>query len=128
MPRRASAVEHGGLRWFMAYSRQSREVNAMPTQARIVMLVDLDYFFAQLEELRHPELKGKPVVVGMYSGRTETSGAVSTSNYLARKYGVKSGLPLFQAQRRLEGTDAVFLPVDYEYYQQASDRIMSILR
>jgi len=100
----------------------------MPTQARIVILVDLDYFFAQLEELRNPSLEGKPVVVGMYSGRTETSGAVSTSNYLARKYNVKSGIPLFLAQKRLEGTDAVFLPVDYDYYQQVSDNIMSILR
>ncbi len=92
------------------------------------MLVDLDYFFAQCEELRNPALKDKPVVVGMYSGRTEDSGAVSTSNYLARKYGVKSGIPLFLAKKRLEGTDAVFLPVDYDYYQQISDKIMAILR
>ena len=111
----------------MAYS-PCAEVNAVPTQARIVMLVDLDYFFAQIEELRNPTLKGKPVVVGMYSGRTEDSGAVSTSNYLARKYNVKSGIPLFLAKKRLEGTDAVFLPVDYDYYQQVSDRIMAILR
>ncbi|XES76535.1 MAG: DNA polymerase IV [Candidatus Bathyarchaeia archaeon] len=100
----------------------------MPSQSRIVMLVDLDYFFAQCEELRNPALKGKPVVVGMYSGRTETSGAVSTSNYLARKYDVKSGIPLFLAKKRLEGVDAVFLPVDYDYYQQISDKIMAILR
>ena len=100
----------------------------MPTQARIILLVDLDYFFAQLEELRNPTLKGKPVVVGMYSGRTEESGAVSTSNYTARKFGVKSGLPLFQAKKRLEGKDPVFLPVDYEYYQKISDKIMTMLR
>jgi len=100
----------------------------MPSQARIVMLVDLDYFFAQVEELRNPTLKGKPVVVGMYSGRTEISGAVSTSNYLAREYGVKSGLPLFIAKKRLEGRDAVFLPVDYDYYQHISDKIMATLR
>ena len=92
------------------------------------MLVDLDYFFAQIEELRKPALKGRPVVVGMYSGRTPTSGAVSTSNYLARKYGVKSGIPLYLAQKRLEGKDPVFLPVDYDYYQQVSDKIMIILR
>jgi len=92
------------------------------------MLVDLDYFFAQIEELRNPSIKGKPVVVGMYSGRTEISGAVSTSNYLARKYGVKSGLPLFLAKKKLEGCDAVFLPVDYDYYQGVSDKIMGILR
>jgi DNA polymerase IV (archaeal DinB-like DNA polymerase) len=92
------------------------------------MLVDLDYFYAQCEELRKPEIKGKPIVVGMYSGRTAESGAVATSNYLARKYQVKSGLPLFLAKKRLEGTDAVFLPVDYDYYQHVSDKIMAILR
>ena len=59
-------------------------MTAVPLQARIVMLVDLDYFFAQCEELRNPSIKDKPVVVGVYSGRTETSGAVSTANYLAR--------------------------------------------
>lgn len=100
----------------------------MPTQPRVIILVDLDYFFAQCEELRNPALKGKPVVVGMYSGRTETSGAVSTSNYAAREHGVKSGIPLYLAKKRLEGTEAVFLPVDYDYYQQISDRIMQTLR
>ena len=92
------------------------------------MLADFDYFFAQCEELRNPILKDKPVVVGVYSGRTEESGAVSTSNYIARKYGVKSGMPLFLAKRKLEGTDAVFLPVDREYYDQISNRIMQIFR
>ncbi len=103
-------------------------MNKMPAQTRIIMLVDLDYFYAQCEELRHPELKDKPVVVGMYSGRTADSGAVATSNYLARQSGVKSGIPLYLALKRLEGKNAVFLPVDYEYYQKISDNIMSILR
>ena len=97
-------------------------------QTRVIMLVDLDYFFAQCEELRNPALKGKPVVVGMYSGRTEESGAVSTANYVARGFGVKSGMPLFLAKRKLEGCDAVFLPVDYDYYEQVSDRLMQIFR
>jgi DNA polymerase IV (archaeal DinB-like DNA polymerase) len=92
------------------------------------MLADFDYFFAQCEELRNPSIKDKPVVVGVYSGRTEESGAVSTSNYVARKYGVKSGMPLFLAKRKLEGTDAVFFKVDHEYYDQISDRIMQIFR
>jgi DNA polymerase IV (DinB-like DNA polymerase) len=99
----------------------------MPTRDRIVMLVDLDYFFAQCEELRNPELKTKPVVVGVYSGRTKDSGAVSTSNYLARTYGVKSGIPLFLAKKRLENVDSVFLPVDHPYYSQISDKIMNLL-
>ena len=97
-------------------------------QARVIMLVDFDYFFAQCEELRNPALKDKPVVVGVYSGRTEDSGAVSTANYVARKFGVKSGIPLFLAKKRLEGTEAVFLPVDYEFYEQISDKIMHVLR
>jgi len=97
-------------------------------RTRVVMLVDLDYFFAQCEELRNPALKGKPVVVGMYSGRTEDSGAVSTANYVARKYGVKSGVPLFLAKKRLEGTEAVFLPVADEFYEQVSDKIMQALK
>jgi DNA polymerase IV (archaeal DinB-like DNA polymerase) len=97
-------------------------------QNRVVMLADFDYFFAQCEELRNPAIKDKPVVVGVYSGRTEESGAVSTSNYIARGYGVKSGLPLFMAKHKLEGTDAIFFHVDHEYYEQISNRIMNIFR
>ena len=97
-------------------------------QARVVMLADFDYFFAQCEELRNPALKGKPLVVGVYSGRTEDSGAVSTANYVAREYGVKSGIPLYLAKKRLEGTEAVFLPVDDEFYEQISNKIMQALR
>lgn len=95
---------------------------------RVIMLADFDYFFAQCEELRHQSIKDKPIVVGVYSGRTEDSGAVSTSNYIARKYGVKSGLPLFMAKRKLEGTDAVFFHVDHKYYAEISDRIMQLFR
>ena len=95
---------------------------------RVIMLADFDYFFAQCEELRNPSIKDKPIVVGVYSGRTEESGAVSTSNYIARKYGVKSGMPLFLAKRKLEGTDAVFYKVDHGYYDQISGRIMQIFR
>jgi DNA polymerase IV (archaeal DinB-like DNA polymerase) len=92
------------------------------------MLADFDYFFAQCEELRNPAIKDKPIVVGVYSGRTEESGAVSTSNYVARKYGVKSGMPLFLAKRKLEGTEAVFFHVDHVYYEQISDRVVQIFR
>src|SRR3990170_2710447 len=97
-------------------------------QNRVVMLADFDYFYAQCEELRNPSIRDKPIVVGVYSGRTEESGAVSTSNYIARKYGVKSGMPLFLAKKKLEGVDAVFLPVDHEYYEQVSDKLTQIFR
>ena len=97
-------------------------------QARVIMLVDLDYFFAQCEERRNPSLKDKPVVVCVYSGRSEDSGAVSTANYIARKYGVTSGIPIFLAKKKLKKKDAVFLPVDHEFYEEVSEKIMRILR
>ena len=100
----------------------------MSNKSQVVMLVDLDYFFAQCEELRNSSLKEKPIVVGVYSGRTKDSGAVSTSNYIARKYGVHSGLPLYLAKKKLENYDAVFLPVDFEYYKRISDVIMLHLK
>ena len=96
--------------------------------SRVVMLVDLDYFFAQCEELRNPSIKNKSVVVCVYSGRSQDSGAVSTANYIARKYGVKSGMPIFQAKKKLESVEAVFLPVDHVFYDQISEKIMNILR
>lgn len=92
------------------------------------MLVDLDYFFAQCEELRNPSIKDKPVVICVYSGRTEDSGAVSTANYIARDHGAKSGMPIFLAKKRLENTEAVFLPVDYVFYEEISGKVMDILR
>jgi DNA polymerase IV (DinB-like DNA polymerase) len=65
----------------------------------------------------------------VYSGRSEDSGAVATANYLARKYGVKSGIPISLAKRRLKDVpDAVFLPTDRGFYEEVSDRIMGILR
>jgi len=96
--------------------------------SRVVMLVDLDYFFAQAEEIRNPAIRDKPVVVCVYSGRSEDSGAVSTSNYIARGYGVKSGMPIIQAKRKLENIEAVFLSVDHVYYDQVSEKVMDILR
>ena len=92
------------------------------------MLVDFDYFFAQCEEGRNPLIRDKPVVVCVYSGRTEDSGAVSTANYVAREYGVKSGMPIFLAKKKLANVDAVFLPVDRDLYEEVSFNIMSVLK
>jgi len=103
-------------------------VRQQSLQTKVIMLVDLDYFFAQCEERRNPSLKDKPVVVCVYSGRTEDSGAVSTANYIARKYGVKSGVPISLAKKKLKNKDAVFLPVDHEFYEEVSEKIMTILR
>jgi DNA polymerase IV (DinB-like DNA polymerase) len=92
------------------------------------MHVDLDYFYAQCEENVNPSIRGKPVVVCVYSGRTEESGVVSTSNYLARKYGVKAGIPIARARKLLESVDATFLPMNRSLYEEVSERVMEILR
>lgn len=95
--------------------------------ARVIACMDLDYFYAQAEEVRNPAIKGRPVVVCMYSGRTNTSGAVASCNYEARRLGVKAGMPIYRAMDMLRGLDAVFLPVDKEYYQALSRRVMDTL-
>jgi len=96
---------------------------------KVVFHVDFDYFFAQCEEIRTPELKLKPVCVCVFSDRGGDSGAIATANYIARKYGVKSGIPISFAKKRLEErNDAVFLPVDFDYYLEISERAMSIMK
>lgn len=96
--------------------------------SRIVGHLDLDYFFAQVEEVENPSLKGTPVLVCVFSGRTEESGVISTSNYKAREHGIKSGMPIALAKRRLEGVDASFIRMDHEKYEGYSQRVMEILR
>ena len=95
---------------------------------RVIMHVDLDYFFAQCEERRNASLKNRPVVVCQFSGRTEDSGAVSTTNYLAREMGVRAGISISDAKKRLDGKNAVFLPTDHEFYDIISDSVMVILK
>jgi DNA polymerase IV (DinB-like DNA polymerase) len=96
---------------------------------RVVFHVDFDYFFAQCEEIRIPDLKSKPVCVCVFSDRGGDSGAIATANYIAREFGVKSGMPISFAKKRLEERkDAVFLPVDFDYYLEISEKAMSIIK
>jgi DNA polymerase IV (DinB-like DNA polymerase) len=96
---------------------------------RVIFHIDFDYFFAQCEELRNPELKTKPVAVCVFSDRGGDSGAIATANYLARKYGVKSGMPIKFAKKKLEGMPkAVFLPTDFDYYSEVSEKAMNVIR
>ncbi len=96
---------------------------------RIVFHIDFDYFYAQCEEIRNPELKSKPVCVCVFSDRGGDSGAIATANYTARKFGVKSGIPIVFAKKRLEERkDAVFLPVDFEHYANISEKAMQIIQ
>jgi DNA polymerase IV (DinB-like DNA polymerase) len=91
----------------------------------IVALADLDYFYAQVEEVMNPSLKGKPLAVCVFSGRTKDSGAIATSNYEARKLGIKSGMPIIIAKKI--APNAIFLPMRKDLYKQVSSRVMRIL-
>ncbi len=94
--------------------------------SRIILHMDLDSFYASAEEIRHPEIKGKPIVICVFSGRSADSGAVATANYLARKFGIKAGMPIVNAKRAAkEGT--VFLARDMDYYRDLSERIMQLI-
>jgi DNA polymerase IV (DinB-like DNA polymerase) len=96
---------------------------------RVVFHIDFDYFFAQCEEIRNQTLKTKPVCVCIFSDRGGDSGAIATANYIARKYGVKSGMPIKFAKARLkEIPDSAFLPADFPYYSEISERGMEIMK
>lgn len=98
-------------------------------EARIVFHIDFDYFYAQCEEIRKSELKSKPVCVCIFSDRGGDSGAIATANYTAREFGVKSGIPIFFAKKMLDKRrDAVFLPADFDYYSDISEKAMNIMQ
>ncbi|MBI2584202.1 MAG: DNA polymerase IV [Candidatus Aenigmarchaeota archaeon] len=90
------------------------------------MHIDMDAFYAAVEERDSPELKGRPVVVGASPKGGKGRGVVSTANYLARKYGIHSGMPISIAYRKCPS--AVFLPVNMRKYHAVSQEIMGIVR
>jgi DNA polymerase-4 len=90
-----------------------------------VLHVDLDQFIAAVEVQRHPELRGRPVVVGTVADPTQR-GVVSTASYEARAFGVRSGMPLRVALKRCP--DAVFLAADKPAYEAVSATVMAALR
>jgi len=85
--------------------------------------VDLDAFFAAVEQRDHPELRGKPVIVG---GDPRSRGVVSTCSYEARKFGVHSAMPLRTALSLCP--NGIFVPVDGAKYQRVSREVMTVLR
>ena len=92
---------------------------------RCILHIDMDAFFAAVEQRRRPELIGKPVIIGG-SGDPEERGVVSTASYEARKFGVHSAMPLRTAYKLCP--QGVFLSVDYEEYSRVSTEVKNTLR
>jgi len=90
---------------------------------RALLHVDMDAFFAAVEQARRPELRGLPVVVG---GERGGRGVVSTCSYEARAFGVRTAMPIGQAVRLCP--QAVFLPVDMKAYAAAHHRLVELFR
>lgn len=86
-----------------------------------ILHVDMDAFFASVEQLDNPELKGKPVIVGGISER----GVVSTCSYEARKYGLHSAMPIFMAKEKCP--NGIFVSGRYGRYTKISQEIFKIL-
>lgn len=86
----------------------------------------MDYFFAACEELRHPQFKSRPLVVGTASIAKKEKGVVQTCNYEARKFGIHSAMPTMQALNLKP--DLVYLESDDRYYEEVSAKVMKLLK
>jgi DNA polymerase IV (DinB-like DNA polymerase) len=93
--------------------------------SRIIVHVDMDSFYASVEVRHHPELAGKPVIIGPDPAESSGRGVVLTCSYEARKAGVRSAMPVTRAHALCP--HAIFLPPRHHLYQETSERVMEIL-
>ncbi len=89
---------------------------------RAILHIDMDAFYASVEEQDHPELKGKPLIVGGTGGR----GVVAAASYAVRRFGVRSAMPMREALRRCP--QAIVVPPRMARYQEVSARVFEIFR
>jgi nucleotidyltransferase/DNA polymerase involved in DNA repair len=100
---------------------------------RLIAHIDMDAFYAAVEERFHPELCGRPVVVGADPKAGTGRGVVTAANYAARKYGIRSAVPISRAWRLAEAArrrgepDTVFVRGDRAHYREVSERLMAII-
>ena len=100
---------------------------------RIIAHLDMDAFFALVEEVTTPAFLGKPIVVGAEPNNGYARGVVSTANYKAREYGIHSAMPISIAWKlsqkaKNEGKEEViFLPVDFALYSKASAKVSKVI-
>ncbi len=96
-----------------------------PEGRRWIIHVDMDAFYAAVEQLDHPEYRGKPVIVGADPRRGRGRGVVSACSYEARRFGVRSALPISQAYRRCP--QAIYVRPRMERYEEMSRRVFAVL-
>lgn len=100
---------------------------------KIIAHLDMDAFFAAIEERGNPQFAGFPIVIGADPKAGAGRGVVSTSNYEARKFGIQSAMPistawrLAQDGRKKGGRKTVFLPVNHHHYSEVSKKVMDII-
>lgn len=94
--------------------------------SRKIIHIDMDAFFAQVEERDDPSLKGKPVIIGHDPRKTGGRGVVSTCNYEARKYGVHSAMSSKEAYERCP--QAIFISGNYHHYREVGLQIREIFK
>ncbi len=94
-------------------------------KSRTIVHVDMDAFYASVEQLDNPEYRGRPVVVGADPEGGKGRGVVSAASYEARKYGIHSALPISTAYRRCP--DAIFIRPRFRRYEELSKKVMKIL-
>ena len=107
----------------LRHGRQAGALASAGVAARWVLHLDMDAFFASVEQLTRPTLRGRPVLVGGLGGR----GVVAGASYESRVYGARSAMPMHQA-RRLVGATAVVLPPRGVVYGVASRRVLDTVR
>ncbi len=88
---------------------------------RKVIHIDMDAFYASVEQRDQPQYRGKPLVVG---GRSEKRGAVAAASYEARKYGIHSAMPSRTALQRCP--HLIFVPPRFEVYREISEQICAV--
>lgn len=93
---------------------------------RYIVHVDMDAFFASIEQKDNPRYRGEPVIVGADPKAGKGRGVVSTCSYEARRFGIHSAMPISIAYRKCPS--AIFLPVDMEKYSRVSEQIFNILK